>query len=143
MEEQPPHTPVDDLLASADMQDHMMVACNDLERLQGLLAGACDTLLASFDGANQALRTLDDSALAPSPALTDIARHLATAITALQFQDMASQLVAHTTQRLRNCCDRLAAQAWAEDDEPVIEPLPLRPNPVTQDEMDAGSIELF
>ena len=56
---------------------------------------------------------------------------------------MASQLVAHTTQRLRNCCDRLAAEAWAEDDEPVIEPLPLRPNPVTQDEMDAGSIELF
>jgi hypothetical protein len=27
--------------------------------------------------------------------------------------------------------------------EAVIEQAPLRPNPVTQDEMDAGSIELF
>jgi hypothetical protein len=25
----------------------------------------------------------------------------------------------------------------------VVEPAPQRPNPVTQDEMDAGSIELF
>ena len=34
----------------------------------------------------------------------------------------------------------------ADDDEDgaaLIEDAPLRPNPVTQDEMDAGSIELF
>ena len=30
-----------------------------------------------------------------------------------------------------------------EDGEAVVESAPLRPNPVTQDEMDAGSIELF
>jgi hypothetical protein len=30
-----------------------------------------------------------------------------------------------------------------EDGAAVIEPPPLRPNPVTQDEMDAGSVELF
>ena len=30
-----------------------------------------------------------------------------------------------------------------EDGEAVVEAAPLRPNPVTQDEMDAGSIELF
>ena len=30
-----------------------------------------------------------------------------------------------------------------EDGEAVVEIAPLRPNPVTQDEMDAGSIELF
>lgn len=30
-----------------------------------------------------------------------------------------------------------------EDGETVAEETPLRPNPVTQDEMDAGSIELF
>ena len=46
---------------------------------------------------------------------------------------------------IRNRADRLAADAFAGDDdgEAVIEAAPLRPNPVTQDEMDAGSIELF
>ena len=57
---------------------------------------------------------------------------------------MASQLIAHTHKRLRNCADRLAADTFEPDDgEAVIEAAPLRPNPVTQDEMDAGSIELF
>jgi hypothetical protein len=30
-----------------------------------------------------------------------------------------------------------------EDGEAVVEDAPMRPNPVTQDEMDAGSIDLF
>jgi hypothetical protein len=64
-------------------------------------------------------------------------RHLGGAIPALQFQDMASQLIAHTHRRLRDCADRLAGEAAA------VEAPPLRPNPVTQDEMDTGSIELF
>jgi hypothetical protein len=72
-------------------------------------------------------------------------QHLGGAVTALQFQDMASQLIAHTTRRLRNCCDRLAAEAMGDDEEgaTIVEEAPMRPNPVTQDEMDAGSIELF
>ncbi|MCR5868944.1 MAG: hypothetical protein ACK4PH_26590 [Aquincola tertiaricarbonis] len=133
------------LLANAEMQDHLMVACNDLERLQRLLSGACETLMASFDGANAAVQSLRDAAQQHDSAST-IAQHLGQAITALQFQDMASQLVAHTMQRLRNCADRLAADAWGVDDEEglaIVETPPLRPNPVTQDEMDAGSIELF
>lgn len=133
------------LLANAEMQDHLMVACNDLERLQRLLSGACETLMASFDGANAAVQALRDAAEHQDPAIT-IAQHLGQAITALQFQDMASQLVAHTMQRLRNCADRLAADAWGVDDEEglaIVETPPLRPNPVTQDEMDAGSVELF
>ena len=71
---------------------------------------------------------------------------LAGAVTALQFQDMASQLIAHTHRRLRNCTDRLARDVMGDDDEDgiaVIEEASLRPNPVTQDEMDAGSVELF
>ena len=58
---------------------------------------------------------------------------------------MASQLIAHTHQRLRNCADRIARETMGDDDEgeAVIEAPPARPNPVTQDEMDAGSIELF
>jgi hypothetical protein len=66
-------------------------------------------------------------------------------VTALQFQDMASQLIAHTQRRLRGCADRLACDALDDDEDgdAVVEAPPLRPNPVTQDEMDAGSIELF
>ena len=67
------------------------------------------------------------------------------AVTALQFQDMASQLIIHTSKRLRSCADRLARETMGEDEEgeAVAEEAPLRPNPVTQDEMDAGSVELF
>jgi hypothetical protein len=64
----------------------------------------------------------------------------------MQFQDMASQLVHHTTRRLRNCADRLARDTMGDDDEDgiaLVEEMPLRPNPVTQDEMDAGSVDLF
>ena len=47
--------------------------------------------------------------------------------------------------RAGSCCDRLAAEAMGDDEDgaAVVEDAPLRPNPVTQDEMDAGSIELF
>ena len=70
---------------------------------------------------------------------------LAGALTALQFQDMATQLIAHTQRRLRNCADRIARDAMGDDEdgEAVVEDAPMRPNPVTQDEMDAGSIDLF
>ncbi len=158
----PPTAPPDDsglpLLAAADLQDHLMVAQNDLERLQRLLTDACDQLLGHFYGASGELRALlhdaahqavDGAAPAlpgEAPQLHKAMEHMAGAITAMQFQDMASQLVAHTSRRLRNCADRLAAQAMGDDDEDgsaVVEDMPLRPNPVTQDEMDAGSVELF
>ena len=131
------------LLLAADLQDHLLTASNDLDRLQTLLAHACDTLAASFFGANAQIDTLRDQASAAAVQL--VAQHLGQAITALQFQDMASQLIAHTHRRLRNCADRLAADAFDGDDDgaAVIEAAPLRPNPVTQDEMDAGSVDLF
>ncbi len=146
------------LLAAADLQDHLMVAHNDLERLQRLLSDACDQLMVHFYGASGELRTLLQQGAhaavdgaAPLPGgeqavpLHRAMEHMAGAITAMQFQDMASQLVAHTTRRLRNCADRLAAQAMGDDEDgtAVVEEMPLRPNPVTQDEMDAGSVELF
>jgi hypothetical protein len=136
------------LLAAADLQDHLLVASNDLERLQRLLSDACDSLLVHFYGASGELKALLHAAArdkADRPQLHAAMEHMAGAITAMQFQDMASQLVEHTTRRLRNCADRLAADAFAgdEDGAAVIEEAPIRPNPVTQDEMDAGSIELF
>ena len=135
------------LAAAADLQDHLLAACNDLDRLQALLAHACDVLLLSFHGAHDQLPALRTGAPATDAqqALDDLAGHLGRAITAMQFQDMASQLVGHTRRRLQSCADRLARDTLDDDEdgEAVVSAPPLRPNPVTQDEMDAGSIELF
>lgn len=132
------------LAAAADLQDHLLIASHDLERLQTLLSDACNALMASFHGASEQLQGLQ-AAAGDQAAMDTAQRHLFAAVTALQFQDMASQLIAHTSRRLRNCCDRLAAEAMGDDEEgaAIVEEAPLRPNPVTQDEMDAGSIELF
>jgi hypothetical protein len=137
------------LLLAADLQDHLMVATNDLERLQRLLGDASESLMGHFYGASGEIRTLLHAAVRGTPLddgqLHAAMSHLAGAITAMQFQDMASQLIAHTTRRLRGCADLVARDAMGGDDdgEAIVEPPPLRPNPVTQDEMDAGSIELF
>lgn len=140
------------LLAAADLQDHLMTATNDLDRLQTLLAQSCDTLLQSFHGAYEQVRALSEDA--PSPAastsayqdrIAQLGLKLTDAVIALQFQDMASQLINHTHQRLRSCADQIARVTMGDDEEgeAVVSQPPLRPNPVTQDEMDAGSVTLF
>jgi hypothetical protein len=137
------------LPVAAELQDHLMVASNDLDRLERLLSDASESLLGHFYGASGELKTLLHRAAEhpelDTSGLHEAMGHLAGAITAMQFQDMASQLVQHTTQRLRGCADRLASEAFDDDEDgpAVIDEMPLRPNPVTQDEMDAGSIELF
>ncbi|MFG6440671.1 hypothetical protein [Roseateles sp. LKC17W] len=136
------------LLAAAELQDHLMTVTNDLERLQRLLDDAGEALSTHFYSAsNQAMSLLSGTDGGPAAdGLKHIMQDIASAITALQFQDMATQLIAHTSQRLRNCADQLARDTFGTDDEDgaaVVEIAPLRPNPVTQDEMDAGSIELF
>ncbi len=136
------------LLAAAELQDHLMTVTNDLERLQRLLDDAGEALSTHFYSAsNQAMSLLSGSDGSPaSQGLKQIMQDIAGAITALQFQDMATQLISHTSQRLRNCSDQLARDTFGIDDEDgaaIVELAPLRPNPVTQDEMDAGSIELF
>jgi hypothetical protein len=135
------------LITAADLQDHLMVATNDLDRLQDLLTDACDTLLGRFYAVMDHLRAIDSGESAPqaASAAADAIQQMAGAVTALQFQDMASQLIGHTSRRLRNCADRLAREAMGDDEDgaSVVETAPLRPNPVTQAEMDAGSVELF
>ncbi len=136
-------------LAAVDLQDSLMVATHDLDRLQRLLSDATETLLGHFYGASQQITHLSHlAALHPELPRDDLQLaqgHLSGAVTTLQFQDMASQLIHHTHQRLRQCADRLARDAMGDDEDgaSVIEDAPLRPNPVTQDEMDAGSVELF
>lgn len=145
--ESPPGLP---LLAAADLQDHLMVASHDLERLQRLLDDASETLSAHFYGASSRIQGfLRQAAGEPDQdhgVVHGAMQDLAGAITALQFHDMAIQLIHHTQRRLRSCADRIARDAMGDDDEDgaaVVEEGPVRPNPVTQDEMDAGSIELF
>lgn len=137
------------LAAAADLQDHLMTATNDLDRLQVLLTDACDTLMSRFYGAMGEMQSLRGQwTPRPSdepPALGAAMQQLGSAVTALQFQDMASQLLVHTSKRLRNCADLLARETMGDDEDgvAVVEMAPLRPNPVTQAEMDAGSVELF
>ncbi len=137
------------LLAATELQDHLLVANNDLERLQRLLDDAAQALMQHFTYASEhmsaALVHLEASREGEPEMIRHARQTLSSAITALQFQDMATQLIAHTSKRLRNCADRLARDALGDDEDgaALVEEAPLRPNPVTQDEMDAGSIELF
>jgi hypothetical protein len=138
------------LFAAAELQDHLMTATHDLDRLQRLLADACDVLAQSFYGANEQLQGLmRDAHAAPGRTcqgrIEALGSRLGGAVIALQFQDMAAQLIDHTHRRLRSCADQIARAAMGDDDEgaAIVQEAPQRPNPVTQDEMDAGSIELF
>lgn len=134
------------LLFAAELQDHLMVASTDLERLQRLLDDACQAMMEGFHTSAGQLGSVIDQGHEITPHLHEVRQTLFKAVTALQFQDMATQLIAHTNKRLRNCADQIARDALGDDDpdgSAVVEEGPLKPNPVTQDEMDAGSVELF
>ncbi len=130
------------LLGLADLQDNLLTVVNDLERLEALLANASQALMADFHEASILIAKVPTEDV---DARDQAARRLAGAITGLQFQDMASQLLGHACRRLDHCANRLASDAIGDDDEGVAIELdaPTRPNPVAQSEMDAGSIELF
>jgi hypothetical protein len=112
----------------ADIQEGLVAACNDLDRLRDLLDDAFGSLLAILP-------------LEAAP-LSGSAR---TAVTSMQFHDLGGQLIAHTRKRLQYCADRLAQDAFGCDDEgeTAVEEIHVRANPVTSAEMDAGSVELF
>lgn len=127
----------------AEVQDSLLVVVHDLARLDGLLAHTMENLLERFTSANASLA---DPALAAIPELDVVRSTLRAAVTELQFQDLASQLIVHTSKILQGCAYRLASESMGSEDGeavPFVDEVPDRPNPVTQDEMDAGSIELF
>lgn len=127
----------------AEVQDSLLVVVHDLARLDGLLAHTMENLMERF---TTALDSLGDSSPAGPAALEEARNALRAAVTELQFQDMASQLIVHTSKVLQGCAYRLASESMGQEDGeavPFVEEVPERPNPVTQDEMDAGSIELF
>ena len=131
-------------MVAAELQDSLLVVMHDLQRLEGLLSHATDNLLERFGEANG---LLTDGVVGTSPELAAARAALRSAVTELQFHDMASQLIWHTTKVLQGCAFRLASEAMGQEEgeEAVsfVEIMPERPNPVTQSEMDAGSIDLF
>lgn len=128
----------------ADVQDALLMAMTDLQRLEGLLDHATANLLERFGAAESALGHL---AMDENSDVHQIRLKLHQAVTELQFHDMATQLLAHTGKVLQGCAWRLAEEAMEpeEDEIPLTgyDPMPDRPSPVAQNEMDAGSIELF
>lgn len=143
-----PDSPVErdiPLFVAAELQDHLMMATNDLERLQRLLDDAYGVLQEGFHGTADQLGQAIDGGQGDISSMQNALQTLYKAVTALQFQDMATQLIHHTSKRLRNCADQIARDAMGDDPdgEAIVEMEPLKPNPVTQDEMDAGSVELF
>ena len=132
------------VMVAAELQDSLLVVMHDLHRLEGLLSHATDNLLERFGEANE---TLTEAVVGDSPELAAVRTALRAAVTELQFQDMASQLIWHTTKVLQGCAFRLAAETMGDDEgeesAPFAEMAPDRPNPVTQSEMEAGSIDLF
>jgi len=145
-----PAAPVMPLWLAASLQDDLLTASNDLDRLQRLLGHACEDVSRHFFGALEPMQALKrqagaSGAMIDAATVTAVADALQSAVTALQFHDMASQLIAHTDARLRACADRLVRETMPEDEEgkAVFVETPQRPNPVTQDELDAGSIDLF
>lgn len=144
----PPTEPVVQVpvMVAAELQDSLLVVMRDLQRLIGLLDHATSNLMERFAEASGLLS--DDAMQGDGTELEAARSALRSAVTELQFHDMATQLIWHTTRVLQGCAFRLSAETM-EREEDELEPtqapamLPERPNPVTQGEMDVGSIELF
>ncbi len=102
----------------------------DLVQLETLLKLAIEKLSAGFFGAHEALKRQQD--IDGHPACAALAReacaHLNSALTALQFEDIACQLIDSARRQL---CDTQE------------EPASGRNASVTQHHMESGEVELF
>lgn len=136
--------PAHQLAVSVDVQDHLLTTTSELARLLTLLDDSHRSLQCGFFGALASLQEHAEAGRIDAQALAAVRGQLESAVRALQFQDMATQLIDHTSRRLQHCADRLACEVFADDDdEPVVSEAPARPNPVSQSVMQAGSVELF
>jgi hypothetical protein len=122
-----------------ELQDQLLEASTDLERLHGLLEDASRVLLDHFGSASAQL----DRCGASAPTLEGLRQDLGGAMTALQFQDLASQIITHTVRRLQGVADFLGSRIDFPDEDSAQVNLVRRHCPVAQREIDAGSIELF
>ncbi len=107
----------------------------DLERLKAIVNDAADRLLGSF----HELASVEEATDRGSEERRRIDTAIGTAVMALQFQDMATQLTGHAQRRLAAlevCLRSLYTDASGEG-------LLAHPQPVRQAEMSAGSVDLF
>ena len=107
----------------------------DLERLKTMIVDAGDRLLASF---NVVSALAKPAGLGPDDQRR-LADAVATAVTALQFQDMATQLTSHAQRRLATLHESL--KKLPDNGDPLLATTRLQP--VRQAGMGAGSIDLF
>ncbi len=107
----------------------------DLERLKTLVNDAAGRLLGSFNE----FVALEQQASRNSEQRQRIESAIGTAVTALQFQDMATQLTGHAQRRLAALESCLRAMYGEGTGGALLE----NAQPVRQSEMSAGSIDLF
>jgi hypothetical protein len=141
------HAPPPDPIGHEALHAELDAAREELQRLQRLLGDAGDALLAHFGATARELAALGQ-ALGPTPspqaqALRAAMAELGGAVVALQFQDLAMQLVGHAEQRLGRCLKELGADGAdahaAHADGRGAAPL----HPVSQARMVPGTVELF
>ncbi len=123
---------------AADMQDELLTAGTELDRLQRLLSDAVAQLNACFTQALEEQARLPDSARSEA-----VAAQLRGALIALQFEDMASQIISHSRRRVASVADCLGNLVMGEPETDCDVQWVSRPCPVAQRAVDAGSIELF
>jgi hypothetical protein len=133
------------LATACEHQDDLMIATSDLERLGALLEGSFATLQSGLLDTMSRLHEWHRSGQLAEPAYLIACEELNEALSALQCQDMASQLINHTTIRLKRSAHRLSSEAFSDDEEESAEAddAPLRLNPVAQLSLESGSVELF
>ncbi len=136
--------------ALAGVQEAILSVTTDIKRLEGLLDHAASNLIERFGAAAALCEQVKQSTTAnqaiENKLLDQLQDTLNKAVIEVQFHDMATQLLTHSRKVLDACSDQLAEQALGfsdEEDGARAAPIPTRLNPVTQSEMDAGTIELF
>lgn len=145
-----PSAPAPGPAALAELQDELMIATTDLDRLQSLLADAVEQLVTRFIKVDALLTQAaesDAAQVACTDRLAEARLELGGAIVTMQFQDMSAQLLTHALLRVRSVADCLGNHAMpVEGDDPaetVAVQFVARACPVAQRQMDAGSIELY
>ena len=109
---------------------------SDLERLKLLIADAGDRLLASFSQVIEISPRLE----AQGNDREQLNQAIGSAVTALQFQDMCTQLTQHAQRRLTELEHALSTLTEEADESHLMA---MRQQPVRQDAMAAGSVDLF
>ena len=122
--------------ASSTAARECAAIASDLERLKALITEAGDKLLVSFNRVNEITPRL----AAQANDRDALNRAIGSAVTALQFQDMATQLTQHAQRRLTHL-EKALSRLAEEAHDPLT--APTRMQPVRQTGMGAGSIDLF